>query len=350
MFGILSDQSVGIELTAQRLLVAEVRRKRDRFYLEKVAQSVIPAHVLEDGKVKQVDTMAELLRQTMRDANIRSKNVHLVVPSQYVVIRHLQLPDLPYKPLRKLIDFELQQSIHLPFDDPVYDFVKTSRDPADLSMIESEEDMPVNPQADVTLIASSRSTVDPLLASVKKAGLKAVALDIRALALSRAYRRLGHDKSQMTTMFVDVAETSTDIHIFQGDVLKFTRNIPMSFENYVIDRERNQPLDALGVLEYFQGNTDFRSFTQDLTYEVDRSVNFFRYTLNNRESSLDGIILTGVLPKSGVMAEFLQERFPDTPVRAMSFDGIELSTAAEPARSTLYEFAIPIGLAMKEVK
>src|SRR5690349_14330632 len=102
---IISDLSLGIELTEHRILIAEVRRKRNEFHLQKVAQAAVPAEVMEDGKINQIDTLAEVLRKTLQDAGIRSKEANLVVPSQFVVIRQLQLPDLPPKQLRRIIDF-----------------------------------------------------------------------------------------------------------------------------------------------------------------------------------------------------------------------------------------------------
>jgi type IV pilus assembly protein PilM len=346
MFQIASDTALGLEITDQRLLLAEVRKKRDRWQLQQILQTAIPTEVIEDGKIKQEDTLAELLRQTLREAGIRTKRVNLVVPSQFVVIRQLQMPDLPKKQLRKLIDFELQNSIHLPFDEPFYDFVKLETNSAS----PSNEEGSGQPTCDITLIASSRAAIDSVVETARKAGLKPQSVDIRALALDRACRELGNKAVRQTTMYVDVAETSTDIHIFQGDVLKFTRNVPIRLDSYRIDRERAKPLNVLEILEYLETNVDYRSFTSDLAYEVERSLSFFRYTLNNRDAALRHLVLTGLLPKSGVLAHYLQERLPELSVFPMSFADLEIGEGAVALADILYKYAIPIGLALKEVR
>jgi type IV pilus assembly protein PilM len=354
MFGITSETAIGIEITDQRLLLAEVRRKRDQFQLQGVVQAAIPSEVMEDGRIKQVDTLAELLRATLKEAGCRSKQANLVVPSQFVVIRQLQLPDLPKKQLGRLIDFELQNSIHLPFDEPFYDFVKLGKaaphPQLDTADAEQRGAAPPANDCDVTLIASSRPVIDSIVDVATKAGLKPQSVDIRALALSRSCRLLSGAEARETTMFVDVSETSTDIHIFQGDTLKFTRNVPMSLDTYRTHHEDNRPLNVLELLEFFQTHTDYRSFASDLAYEIERSLNFFRYTLNNREATLGHILLTGLLPKSDVLANYLRERMPDTPISAMMFRNLELGKGAENWADSLHEYAIPIGLALKEVK
>ncbi|MGZ4121584.1 MAG: type IV pilus biogenesis protein PilM [Tumebacillaceae bacterium] len=348
MLGINTGTALGVEINEQRLLLAEMKKKGDTWLLQKVVQAAIPSEVMSDGKVNQVDTLAELLKETLRSAKIRSKTTHLVVPSQYVVIRQLQLPDLPKKQLSKVIDFELQNSIHLPFEDPIYDFVKLGKVNRE-QPLEDGEESDVD-ECEVTLIASSQSAIDPVVEAAKRAGLKPVSVDIRALALERAYRRFAETDDQRTILFVDVAESSTDLHIFSGETLKFTRNIPMLLEQYKIEEERIKPFDVLEILEYFQENTNFRSYTEDLSYEIERSVNFFRYTLNNRDEALSEIVLTGLMPKSGIFAAYLQERLPDMKVSVMPFAGLELSEHVQESDFDPYEFAIPVGLALKEVK
>lgn len=353
MRSIISETTLGIEINDHRVLIAELRKKSGTYTLQHIVQAAIPLGVISaEGKIVQAETLANVIRETMQRHHIRTTKVHLVVPSQYVVIRQLQLPDLPEAQLRKVLDFELQHSIHLPFEDPVYDVVKTRRSfppgAPQAGSLETSED--ATPLTNVALVASSRSVIDPMVAAAKKAGLKPVSVDIRALALSRTCSKLCPSIPRQTTMFVDVAEEWTDIHIFDGETLQFTRNVPMQLEEYRIDREWQKPLHVLEILEYFEKNTDFRSFTNDLAYEVERSMNFYRYTLNNREADLTGIIVSGVLPKTGVLQAYLQERFVGITTTTMPLDALRWTEDIEHLKEIVHEYAIPIGLALKEVK
>ncbi|KEO82692.1 type IV pilus biogenesis protein PilM [Tumebacillus flagellatus] len=353
MLSIISETTLGIEINEYRVLIAELRKKSGTYTLQRIVQASIPLGVMSsEGKIVQVETLANVIRETMRQHNIRSNKAHLVVPSQYVVIRQLQLPDVPEPQLRKVIDFELQNSIHLPFEDPVYDVVKTGRATPQVPVDElsTEKAGDNKPLANVALIASSRSVIDPIVEAAKKAGLKPAGVDIRALALSRTCSKLCPSIPRQTTMFVDIAEEWTDIHIFDGEILQFTRNVPMQLEQYRIDRELQKPLHVLEILEYFERNTDFRSFTNDLGYEIERSMNFYRYTLNNRDATLTGIIVSGVLPKTGVLQGYLQERFVDIATTTMPLDALQWTEEIEHLKEIVHEYAIPIGLALKEVK
>jgi type IV pilus assembly protein PilM len=358
MFGITSDSTIGVEINAHRLLLSEVRKKGSKYTLLKAAQVAVPSEVVSEGKILNAETLGGLLKDLLKRSKVKSKRVHLVVPSQFVVIRQLQMPDLPDKKMRKLIDFELQNSIHLPFEDPVYDYVKVAKkDEAAKDGGERTEAAAEDKAAerrgndcDITLVASSRSAIQPLLEMAKKAGLTPAAVDIRALSLSRAFRCFRDRPESNTRMFVDVTETSTDLHIFDGENLKFTRNVPLSLENYKLDRAKDRPLNVLELLEYFHENTDFRSFSTDLAYEIERSLNFYRYTLNNRDAVLAQIVLSGILPKSGVLTMYLRERFQETAIEVMPFDRLMIGKQANIDPMLLHEFAIPIGLALKEVR
>jgi len=60
--------------------------------------------------------------------------------------------------------------------------------------------------------------------------------------------------------------------------------------------------------------------------------------------------LTGLLPKSGVLPRYLQERLPDMTVSTMPFQSLGIEGRAASDADSLYEYAIPIGLALKEVR
>lgn len=346
MRNIISNTALGLEINDHRVLLAELRHKGGAYHLQKIVQAAIPLGVMAEGKIQQVDTLVNVIRQAMQDADIRTRKAHLVVPSQFVVIRHLQLPDLPRVKLRKVIDFELKNSIHLPFEDPVYDFVKTGEVPQSSEGAEGAAET----LTEVALIAASASVIDPMVQVAKGVGLKPLSVDVRALALSRTCLKLCPRFERQTTMFVDVAENWTDIHIFDGASLKFTRNVPMELDSYRLDRNRSKPLHVLDILEYFETNTDYRSFTNDLAYEIERSMNFYRYTLHNREANLSTIILSGLLPKSGVLQAYLQERFLQISTMRMPLEELRWSKQVEHLQDIAHEYAIPIGLALKEVK
>ena len=56
---------------------------------------------------------------------ILSKEVHLAIPTQNILIRKItSLPDIGENELAKLLQFEVGERIHLPFENPIYDFVK----------------------------------------------------------------------------------------------------------------------------------------------------------------------------------------------------------------------------------
>src|SRR5690606_11673849 len=76
-----------------------------------------------EGRIKDVIGVMMTIRAAYTKLNTRTKRVHLTLPSQHVMVRVFRFPDIPDHEMRKLVDFELKHNIHLPFEDPYYDFV-----------------------------------------------------------------------------------------------------------------------------------------------------------------------------------------------------------------------------------
>ncbi|MCT8137496.1 hypothetical protein H1D32_06915 [Anaerobacillus sp. CMMVII] len=129
-----------------------------------------------------------------------------------------------------------------------------------------------------------------------------------------------------TEMVVDVSEESIDLHIFKDELIIFTRTMPIDRSQYYRTftspvSEDNFEATSL-VLETtlsFQevdfedvaattdaakgvsgGTTDITnlsydeaSYLSDLVNEIERAQNFFRYSLDQRDSEFKRIIITG---------------------------------------------------------
>ena len=89
---------------------------------------------------------------------------------------------------------------------------------------------------------------------------------------------------------------------------------------------------------------DYRMIVMDQVLELDRMMNFFRFSLHKGEKSVDEIIIMGDNPLLSDISELLSEKFP-LPVHIVDDKRIDSKFPGFKAK-----YASLLGLALKEVK
>ncbi|SDN82900.1 Tfp pilus assembly protein, ATPase PilM [Paenibacillus sp. yr247] len=341
--------SLGIEISDSSIKMSKVllRDKKEPLIQTNITEE-LPPHVMEEGRIKEPLRLIQTLQTMIARLDSKPKHVHLVFPSQLVMVRFLKLPDIAEKDLAKLVDFEMKHNIHLPFENPLYDFVKmngathkkrktlkklkkvpvapTGKD----SFLEAaagkedlgggkglfddfQEDEPKAEtaiQCDVMLVAAPKDMMDQYLEVMDSAGIKLTSIEIKALSLFRLLQRISLIEWKDTFLLVDLNENAGDLSIFNGEELKITRSIPLNFAvKPDITSEVKVSTDQL-FAEFLKTDGDFRNHCNDLAHELERLMNFYRYTLNNRNQEFAGVVISGDLERMPEIVLFLTERLP----------------------------------------
>ncbi|TMV52643.1 hypothetical protein FE783_00140 [Paenibacillus mesophilus] len=365
------SSTIGIEMTDCSIKVVEITlTSKKRPYLNKCMIERLPRQTIDDGKIKDTALVADTLRDMLEKMNIRKRKVHMIVPSQLVMVRFLKLPDIPDKELRKVVEFEMKHSIHLPFEQPYYDFCKLTdsdhagadkkaRSSKKSSKAEHEKDSIFQEaaagrhgggadgtglfeefvslqteemlQCDVMLVAAPKEIVDEYRSVVESAGLSPSSIEIKALSLFRVIEYFPIIDERETILLVDINDAATDLSIFHDKQLKITRSVPLDFS-------------ATDPSEYPDNDDDFNQSCQQLTHELERLMNFYRYTLNNRNQEFKRVVISGDVSRLDAIIDSLRERLPlrITPLHA-DMMGVHHSGSQD----CFTNFAVPIGLALR---
>lgn len=117
--------SLGIEISDSTIKMSKLLlRNKTEPLIQMNLTEELPPQVIEEGRIKEPLRLIQTLQTMMERLDSKPRHIHLVFPSQLVMVRFLKLPDIPEKDLAKLVDFEIKHNIHLPFENPLYDFVK----------------------------------------------------------------------------------------------------------------------------------------------------------------------------------------------------------------------------------
>jgi type IV pilus assembly protein PilM len=172
---------VGLDIEAGSIAATQIKSNGS---IEVTAAAIAPLApgAFHEGEVADSDAVAGALKALFASHKL-SKRVRLGIGNQRVVVRTLRLPaiDDP-KELDTAIRFQAQEQIPMPLDQAVLEHQVVGGVPA-------QEGSP--PMVDVVVVAARREMIGSFLATVKRAGLEPVGVDLSAFGMIRALAGTG---------------------------------------------------------------------------------------------------------------------------------------------------------------
>lgn len=208
---------IGVDVGSTAVRVAEVAAGEIPVIV-RAAQVPLPPGVVEAGEVRQPEVVGEALRELWSKAGVKSKQVHLGVGNQRVVVRELALPWLPEKELRDTLGFQVQEFIPMASDEAVLDF-----DPL------GEMDQGGRRMVRILLVAAHKPMVNALVEAALAAKLDPQGIDLTPFAVIRAVGA-GDDGLDLDSSgdeaIVDIGAQVTSICVHDRGVSRFVRMLP----------------------------------------------------------------------------------------------------------------------------
>lgn len=168
--------------------------------------------------------------------------------------------------------------------------------------------------------------IDQYCEVVKRAGLSLRSIEIKAFSLYRFVEAARLTETGGTFFLsVDINNNLSDLSIYHDGQLKINRSVPIVFGGPVDEPE----LESTAM--------------NDLAHEIERMMNFYRYSLNNRSEQFSEIIVSGDVPQLNKAADYLRERL-SLSVRVPGLDNVQ---AANGANFDIPGMAVSIGLALR---
>ena len=208
---------IGVDVGSTAVRVAEVAAG-DIPVIVRAAQVPLRPGVVEAGEVRQPEAVAEALRELWSKSGVKSKQVHLGVGNQRVVVREVALPWLPEKELRDTLGFQVQEFIPMPAEEAVLDF-----DPL------GEMDQGGRRMVRILLVAAHKPMVNALVEAALAAKLDPQGVDLSPFAVTRAVGTgdSGLDlDSSGDEAIVDIGAQVTSICVHDRGVIRFVRMLP----------------------------------------------------------------------------------------------------------------------------
>lgn len=290
-----------------------------------IYETPLPRNVVQEGSIMDEMAMYELIKANVQDWGGRKQNVRFLVPDTSVLLKTFEHPaDVSGKKLKEFVQMELGNTIHLPFQEPLIDVYDA-----------------VEGDGKAVLFAAPPEEVGKMIGLILDNHLHPQVADIRALCNLRLLEHIQFIDSNRTYLVTDWSINELSICIYSNGEVEFLR-----FQTVDADLDKwEQEVLENGEVEFrYTDQLDvFRGATTDQVLEIDRIMNFFKFSLHKGERVVDEIIVMGDHPLLLTIETLLRENLP-APIRIVNDAVIEKQFPNCKAKH-----ATLLGLALKEV-
>lgn len=247
-----------------------------------------PVGYVNDGKILDIDAMAEFLRDKILENGITSKEVIFVLKSTKTVYKEVYTPILKG---RKLKDFiRANASEYFPMED-IENYVIADK------LISQVEGIGGEKQYRIGLYAASKEMVEDYYTLAEKIGL--IVKNVESYN-NATVSFLNKQVDSETSVVIYVHDDSTTVNIYKDNILELQRNIPYGKDVVIraVMEEKEMTKEAAEELIATKGmlhsTFDGDPITESLKYFVNSIIRVVDYyTSRNNNNTVQKAYLTG---------------------------------------------------------
>lgn len=203
---------VGLDIGSTSIRAVEATIAKDRPVINNFGQALLQPGAVVGGVIKDDRAVTSALRQLWAAQKFATRSVALGVTHQQVVVREIDVTNLPPKELRQALPFLVRDVLPLPVDQALLDFYPL-------------EDEPGKARSDTLhglLVAAPKEPVIETVRAVENAGLHVASVDLACFAALRASAHLARD----TEALLDIGANGTNIIVHTDSTPKIVRTVP----------------------------------------------------------------------------------------------------------------------------
>ena len=298
------------------------------------------------------DELQETLKNMFADQTFKTKKVVTAVSGRSVIVRYINMPEMPDEELKNAIKYEASKYIPFEVEEVVIDCQRLDYD--------QKEEEEKSKEMRVLLVAVKRNTINEHIDILENSGLWSTIIDVDSFALGNAlelHEKL-NDKPQpaeKTLALIDIGASKTNINIVQGENSFFTREVYIAgndFTDAISKKLGCEPSEAEKIkLNPGEQENDVReavsSILDDLCHEIHLSLDYFE---NQFDQPVDYLYLSGGGALLIGLDEVFEKTFDKKPIRWNPLEFLDIDETnvnKEELEKQSAQLAIAIGLASR---
>lgn len=310
-----------VNMTVKNHLLRYVYSKsHDMSQIERFGDIPLPVHIMEDGKIKDFKAFTRLVEEVVDFNELKNKPLYFNVPDYSVVIRPFEVPvTLKEDEIKGYLYMKLGDTLHLPFDDPAFDYSVVSRNSETVKLV-----LFCYPEEQIRLFEQA----------FRESKLNPKAADINSLSIYRLYVELGYVSSDEHLLLIDWNLDGCVLTVFHEGQPVFINHTKSTLP---LELWKNHH----GRFEWTGDEQDPSDFTRDQVNEIERIMDFYRFSVMNGQAGVTKVMLVGDWPENELAQELLQG------------DSIQVDTF-DPSVLSFEDLSIPVhyvdavGLSLKQ--
>lgn len=256
--------------------------------VKKMIEADMPDNMIRNETIISYDAMADLIRETVREAKLKENKAAVILPSQIAFLRRVTVPYMSREQLMYNLPYEFRDFLNDAKDKYVYDYLVNKT-------INDEEGKPK--ELDVFASSVSKEIMMQYREMFRRAGLKLEIAIPRESAYINLIRKSKAEEGKEIG-FLDLGHTSTRLDIFTGETFETTRNIDLGLQDVDAAIADAEKVDEHIARTYKVSNyrecqecEGAKKIYESIAADLRKAVNF--YGFSNRESNLKDVFICG---------------------------------------------------------
>lgn len=272
------------------------------FAVRLFGERIVPKDLIRHGKIIDEIGFYEYMKDLVKELKIRNRQVRFNVPSSLVIMRQVEVPShlQEKKEILDYIDNELGKSIHLPFEDPIIDIPT-------VAPIDSEAE---NEAREITFFAAPGEELRKYTEVFVDVSLRPQAVDVGILSSYRYFHHTQTVAENRIYLLVEFNASSTHLGIFNRGNIEFLRYQDLDIH---LKGQYDEELQEISW-EYEEDENYAKGIMMDQVSELDRIMNFYRFSLHRGDKVVTDIVLFGDNPYLEDVYQEMKNRFEDVQV------------------------------------
>lgn len=266
-----------------------------------VKEEEIPDGLIEFGRIVDEVNFYNFMKKLVGKWGIKKRQVRFYVPNSLVIMRNIEIPShvLDHR-INQHFEMEIGESIHLPFQNPIFDIYALSKLGELTTTAEDETRQGV-------MFAVPEDEVNKFTEIFVDVSLTPIAADVKELGIYRYFHQMDRTNRNDSYLFIEFNLTSVNLSIFHNHQIEFLRYQPLEIEasSWVGRRVGSGHLNW----EYENDIKMKQMAIDEQINELDRIMNFYRYSLHNGEKEVTKVIILGDYPKINEILDKVDKQY-----------------------------------------
>lgn len=293
-----SKSVLSIDLGSNSIKLVEGKFNKNKLSLNKLIQIPTPEDSISDGRILNLQAIIDILDFTIRENNIKAKDVIFTTNSSSIINRDITIPIVQDDEMETVIRYEIQQYLPINLNDYIIQFVVLD---------EIVDDVGAKLKVNVTSFPERMAFL--YYSVINSLDLNPYALDVTYNSVNKIanYSQYTSKDGQViggTVAFVDMGATSINVAIFKNGKLDFTRMIKSGGDNidYALSQSLNMSIKSTESIKIKESdllsnkedakNETIGKAVDDILEELERILQFY---MNKSNANIDRVYIYGGL-------------------------------------------------------